>query len=162
MGKIIDELGLRREIMEMNKANVSLEEIRKKLIENHPEITIRIPHVSTISRYIEDYDESVEPLDDRIPMEQNYHKLKHFLDDYTLEARSCCAADRKDLNLKEKKLRKILEEFHTIYSHKKKEVDELLQNWGNTLSDSMCGHCKDTVIPQLKKLIEQDQVCRKP
>jgi hypothetical protein len=31
MQKIIDELDLRREIMEMNKANVSFEKIRKKI-----------------------------------------------------------------------------------------------------------------------------------
>ena len=80
---------------------------------------------------------------------------------YTMEARKSSSGDRKERNLKEKKLRKILEEFHTIYSHKKKEVDELLQNWGNTLSDLMCGHCKDTVIPRLMELIEQDQNCRK-
>lgn len=86
MEKIIDELGRWREIMEMNKANVSIEEIRKKLIEYHTEITISIPHVSTISRYIVDYHESVESLDDRIPMEQNYQKLKQQLDDYTMEA----------------------------------------------------------------------------
>jgi len=117
MKKIIDALGLGREIMERNKVNVSLEEIRKKLIENHPEITIRIPHVSTISRYIEDYDESVAPLDDRIPMEQNYQKLKQHLDEYTMKARKSSSGDRKELNLKEKKLWKTLEEFHTIYSH---------------------------------------------
>jgi len=155
--RILDNLNIGREIMDLYKQKIPVDEIRNRMINSHPEITY-MPSLATFFRYIEDFEDVGEHLDDRVSMEKNYLTLRQMIDDYVLDAtRWYNQKDKKELLSKERQMRNYLEEFHRAYVGKKKEVDDLLQNWGNVIQDELCGNCKTKVIPKLIKLIEKEK-----